>query len=157
MSAMMETAPQDSGSVATIAEAPSHRIKRTGARPLTFEGTELGMAMSYAPALPYWYEINVYRTLESSFVVAVRLFHQSEDIQDTVRAWECADLESALDALSRYDAAMDVPMNMDLDGTDMAASELAAHALELRARIASARQHYKSLVGEFFFDLEAGA
>lgn len=134
--------------------APTVRIRRTGARPLVFEGIELAMAMSFTPALPYWYEINLYRTNEQHFAVAIRLFYQSASEQDHVRAWECDSLDQALDKIANYDAAQDVRFAIDPAASNLAAAELAAMAMELRARIMSARAHFASLVGEFFYELD---
>lgn len=134
---------------------PTIRIKRAGARPLIFEGIEMAMAMSFTPSLSYWYEINLYRTSDQRFVVAIRLFFQSEEEQDQVRAWEFDNLDQALEKIAQHDAAQDIKFSMDPANPSMAPAELAAMAMELRARIASARSHFASLMGEFFFELDA--
>lgn len=158
MSVMMETAQSDQNNQNSVAQfsqsAPQHRIKRIGARPLIFEGTELAMAMSFTPSLPYWYELNLYRTVESNVVAAVRLFYQSEDQEDTVRAWECGSLDEAVEKLARYDAADDVQLTLNPAMNEGAAAELAAQAMALRAEVKAYRSHYASLIGEFLFDLE---
>lgn len=139
-----------------IGQPNGYRISRSGARPLKFNGSELAMAMSFTPEIPYWYEINLYRTTESDFVAAVRLFHQSEDKLDTVEAWRCKSLDEALTSLEHYDAANDVEVTLIAPGKDMAASEVAAASLELHARIHAQRQHYRGLVGEILHELDAG-
>lgn len=138
------------------ANAMTYKIKRMGARPLVFSGSELGMAMSFTPSLPYWYEINIYRTTEQRFVLAIRLFFQSKDERDTVQAWEFDSLQEALAAIEGYDAGQDVAMNMNLTDT-MPMSEMAAFAIEMRVKTEAARRHYASLVGELFHDLDAAA
>lgn len=161
MSSMMETAQSDQGNQNGVAQftqnAPRQRIKRIGGRPLVFDGTELAMAMSYTPSLPYWYEINIYRTSDQRFVTTVRQFYQSSDEQDTVRAWECETLDAAIDRLTGYDAAQDVKLSLDGIDPHASAAELAACAMSLRADIKGHRDHYASLIGEFLFDLENGA
>lgn len=142
------------GSIQFTMTAPTFRIKRPGARPLIFEGIELAMAMSFTPALPYWYEVNIYRTNDQRFVVAVRLFFQSEAEQDQVHAWDFDTLDQALDKLAQYDAAQDVKVSMDPANPSMPPAELAAMALDLRARVDSARRHFASLLGEFFYELD---
>ncbi|PJF08878.1 hypothetical protein [Pseudorhodobacter sp. MZDSW-24AT] len=134
--------------------APTFRIKRPGARPLIFEGVELAMAMSFTPSLPNWYEVNLYRTSDQRFVVAVRLFFQSEAEQDQIRAWDFETLDQALEKLSQYDAGQDVRVSLDQADLSLPPAELAAMALELRARVDSARRHFASLLGEFFFELD---
>lgn len=160
MSYMMENLHQDPSAMASGAQysapaaMPSFRIKRPGARPLIFEGTELAMAMSFTPSVPYWYEVALYRTSDQRFVAAVKHFFQSADEQDQAQAWECDSLDQALDKLAQYDAGQDVKLTMDPGRPGMGAAELAACAMELRARVMGARRHYAALIGEFFYDLE---
>ena len=155
---MMESIHQDTSSHPSVSQfttsVPGFRIKRPGARPLVFEGVELAMAMSFTPALPYWYEVNLYRTTEQRFVATVRLFYQAEGEQDAVKAWDFASLEQALDKLAHYDAGEDVRVTVDASDLTASAAELAACAMELRSRIMAVRRHYQSLVGEFFYELD---
>ena len=138
-----------------VGQAMSYRIKRAGARPLAFKGSELAMAMSYTPALPYWYEINIYRTTNNSFVVAIKLFFQSTDEQDTAHAWRVESLEEALAHIENYDPGHDVRIQPIGAGAEMSAAELAAYAAQLRSEMLAAKRHYASLAGQFFHDLDA--
>ncbi len=161
--AMEETTPDMGGmaspepamSNANIGQPASYRIVRSGARPLKFNGSELAMAMSFTPEIPYWYEINLYRTTDSEFVAAVRLFHQSEEKRDTVEAWKFKSLDEALAAIEHYDAATDVEAVMPGIEDDLCGAEVAAQAMELRARIENQRQHFRGLVGEVLYELDA--
>lgn len=155
---MMESLHQDPSSHPGVSQfapnAPTFRIKRPGARPLVFEGIELAMAMSFTPALPYWYEVNLYRTSDQRFVATVKQFYQSETEQDMIKAWDFDSLEQAIDRLANYDAGEDVRISVDPSDLSASAAELAACAMELRAKVISARRHYASLVGEFFYELD---
>lgn len=73
-----------------------YRLRRTGARPLAFTGTELCSAMSYASGTPLWYEVNLYSTKQDSFVVDVRMFTKAENESDMHRAVEVHSLGSGL-------------------------------------------------------------
>ena len=161
MSSMMEQTPIEpngqSGVTQFSQNAPTQRIKRLGGRPLVFEGTELAMAMSYTPTLPYWYETNIYRTADQRFVACVKLFYVSQDEQDTARGWECETLDAAIEKLAQYDAADDVRLSMIHDTAELSAAEMAAYSMELRAQAKSHRHHYASLIGEFLHDLDGGA
>ncbi|MEM8537588.1 MAG: hypothetical protein AAGF56_06980 [Pseudomonadota bacterium] len=161
MSNLNEAIPQDMSDQTAVASfgAPlmSYTIKRSGGRPLRFEGSELMMAMSYSAASPYWYEINLYRTKDQEFVTAVRLFYQAEDKQDTVRAWTTSSVDAAIAKLARYDAGYDVMVDHSMLDAGGPPAALASRAVMLQARLAEARQHYKSLVGEFLYDLETGS
>lgn len=139
---------------ASIGGPIAYRIARNGARPLHFKGSELAMAMSFTPELPFWYEINLYRTSDAQFVVAIRLFHQSEDKKDTIEAWKCQALEQAFEIIENYDAAHDVAVTISAGMHEQPAPELAALALDLQWRISAARRHYQGLVGELFSELD---
>jgi hypothetical protein len=134
-------------------EAMTFRVPRPGARPLSFTGTELAMAMSFTPELPFWYEINIYRTTEQRFVLAVRLFHQSTEEPDSAQGWVFDTLEEAYDAVEAYDPACDVRIELPKVNAS-ASAELAAWAMETRVRVASQKAIYNSLVGELFDELQ---
>lgn len=161
MNSMMEVTTQDphmhTAPQSISPTAMRYRIKRNGGRPLVFDGSELAMAMSYSSDISFWYEINFYRTVEQGFVTAVRIFHQSEDRQDTVTAWEADTLDEAIAQLTAYDAAQDVHIPVDLDLPSLAPAETAALGLQLNARVAEHRKHFQYLVGEFLYDLEHGS
>ena len=152
--------------LSTIENASSHEfnntqlnftefnIKRKGARPIRFSGIELAMSMSFASEIPYWYEINLYKTHDQQYVSAIRLFHQSSDLSDTITAQEHSNVESALECITQYDAAQDVQLPFDYDCSLKNPASLAASALNLRSRICECRIHYQALVGEFLFDYE---
>lgn len=137
--------------------APFTRIPRMGARPLVFQGVELGMAMSFSPAIPYWYEINLYRTSENRFVLAVRQFFQSEEERDAVTASEHDTIDDAMEALLAYDAGRDIRVTVSAMDPDLSAVDLAACALDLRARAEAARRHFGGLVGEFLHEIDRAA
>jgi hypothetical protein len=131
------------------------RLRRLGARPLSFTGIELGMAMSFTPELPYWFEINLYRVTDGSFAVAIKQFFQSSEETDLARAWPARSLDEALDIIEGFDPAHDVPVRMSLLDGDLSAAEMEAAAMDLQAKVAHARTHYRSLVGQFFHALDA--
>ncbi|MEM1273973.1 MAG: hypothetical protein AAGF88_09150 [Pseudomonadota bacterium] len=137
-----------------IMPASSYLFPRPGKRPLGFQGSELAMAMSFTPELPYWYEINIYRTQDQSFVVALRQFFGSETEMDRCTAWECESLLHVFDSLENYDAAEDIRID-DAPIDAMPAAELAAKAYDISARVAARRAHFASLIGELFAEMDA--
>jgi hypothetical protein len=142
---------------AAIGASSQHRISRHGARPLVFSGSQLAMAMSFTPGLPYWYEVNIYRTNEQRFVLVIKLFHVAEDQRDSVDAWAFDTLPEVFDALERYDAGRDVATDIDGVHAGLPPGELAVRAWELRARIEAARQHFLGLVGELLAEIDVAA
>lgn len=155
MSTLMESVTNDPSSTLSYSNTSTNdfRIKRVGARPLSFHGIELAMAMSFTPSIPYWYEINIYRTTEHKFVLAIRLFFQSSEEEDSVQAWQFESLTDALEKIKSYDPAQDVRVDFDAE-QPMAIADLTAKAMFLHAKTSAARSHYASLIGEFFYSLE---
>jgi hypothetical protein len=145
------------GEFPSLGSVVQHRIARHGARPIVFTGTQLAMAMSFTPGLPYWYEINIYRTTEQRFVLAIRLFHVAEDRKDMVDALVFDTLPEVFDALEAHDAGRDVMADVDGVHAGLPAGELAVRAWELRARIEAARQHFAGLVGELLAEIDTVA
>lgn len=149
-------APDQSAEMTSFGPTHSYRLARPGSRPLVFQGTELAMAMSFTPEIPYWYEINLYRTQEQSFAVAIRLFYQSETETDVVSSWDFPTLDAALNHIETYDAGADIRLpRLDMD--KLVAAEMAAIALQTKAEIAAARRHFGGLVGELFAEIEAAS
>jgi hypothetical protein len=153
MTPFAEASPGETPMAAMQAQA--FTLKRLGARPLAFHGGELCMAMSFVPGAPYWYEVNVYRTVDQRFVLAVKKFFRDEDKQDFCRAWEFDDFGDVVKALEAYDAGADVAVDVMPDDPALSAPEMAAHAFALRAKAAEARRQFQSLVGEILHELEA--
>ncbi len=137
----------------SVGSATPFRIRRPGARPLVFRGTELAMAMSYTPEIPYWYELNIVRTEDQRFALMIRKFYQSEDEMDCGNAWMFDTLPEVFDAIEGYDAAQDVRIDLP-DVSHMSAAEMAAMAMDMRARVGAARTHFASVVGELLSQID---
>lgn len=153
----VDTMSQRGGQAETpsVGMSSNFRIARVGARPLVFTGTELAMSMSFTPGMPYWYEVNIYRTQAQKFVLALRMFFASEAEDDFVRAWEFDTIDECFDKIETYDAAQDVKMTLPENIEKAPPAVLAAHALQLQAKVTAARAHYAGLVGELFAEIEA--
>jgi len=145
-----ETPPQ-----ASSGGPQAYTLRRTGRRPVFFEGVELCMAMSYVPGAAFWYEVNIYRTTADSFVVYVRLFSKKEHDTDLHRVFEAGTFEEVISFLEDYDAAQDVRIDVLADDQTAPLSELVVRALALRARIDDARRQFSALVGQILFDLDS--
>lgn len=137
----------------TLGAPEAYRLRRPGARPLTFFGSEVAMAMNFTPELPYWYEINIYHTDTQSFVLAIRQFFQSEEEEDTCQAWEFETLPQIFDAIEQYDAAKDIRVST-IAAPSTVPAELSMMALDLRAQVMAARANFSGLVGAFFEELD---
>ena len=134
--------------------AMAYRFPRPGQRPIAFQGSLLAMAVSFTPDFPFWYEVNIFRTVEQQFVLVIKMFFQSETEQDTVRAWLFEDLMEVFEAMQQFDAAQDVRVGFP-DTAGMCPAELAALAYDLKAKVGAYRSHWASLVGELFIEMDS--
>lgn len=129
-------------------------LRRTGERPLAFEGVEVCSAMSYIPGAPLWYEINVYRTASDSFIANVRMFTRSENEKDRFSAYEASSFDEAMFWLENYDPAEDIRADLPLDNSDVSVVELGLKAAAVKMKLSEARRQYRDLLGEIFYAVE---
>jgi hypothetical protein len=132
-------------------------LRRTGERPLSFQGVEICNAMSYTPGSPLWYEINVYRTVSESFVANVRMFSKSDNEKDRFSAYEASSFDEALFWLESYNPAEDIRADLPLDNTEISVVELGLKAAAIRIRLSEARRQYRDLLGEVFYAIDEHA
>jgi hypothetical protein len=152
MSAALNTATANGIPMAALANLIT--LRRTGERPLSFQGTEVCSAMSYMPGTPLWYEINVYRSAAESFVANVRMFTKSENDKDRFSAYEASSFDEAMFWLENYDPADDIRADLPLDSSEVPVIELGLKAAAVRMRLSEARRQYRDLLGEIFFAME---
>jgi hypothetical protein len=129
-------------------------LRRTGERPLSFQGVEVCSAMSYMPGTPLWYEINVYRTAADSYVANVRMFTKSDNDKDRFSVYEASSFDEAMYWLESYNPAEDIRADLPLDNMDVPVIELGLKAAAVRMRLAEARRQYRDLLGEILFALD---
>ncbi len=129
-------------------------LRRTGARPVSFRGVQISSAMSFVVGTPLWYEINLYRLADQSFVVDVRMFTKSDDDPERFTVMHVGSFEEALSALEAYEPADDVRVTVALDDPHASLADLTFQALALRARVEEARAQYRGLVSDVLADLE---
>ena len=136
--------------------APVQTLKRTGRRPLLFNGTTVATVCGVTPALPFWYELNVHRTVIGSYVTDVRLFHKSPDLPDLFWVEEHDELDGTVAYLERYDPAGDVSVPRELATRAASAAELALWTARLQMQVDGITQHYRALAGELLHRLTKG-
>lgn len=128
--------------------APLRKLKRTGARPHLFNGTTVATVCGVTPALPFWYELNVHRSVIGTYISDVRLFHKAPDLPDLFWVAEHDDLDAAIEHLERYEPAGDVSPPQELAMRAGSAAELALWTARLQLQVDQITQHYRALVGE---------
>lgn len=135
---------------------PIVSLRRTGLRPLAFNGTTIVMASGISPDLPFWYELNVHRTDTDGFVSDIRLFGKPANSSDIFRVTEHDTLAEVFDLFEAYDSSADLAATPDLPSTASHAA-LALHRASLRMRVNQITDHYRALVGGFLAKLETAA
>lgn len=156
----MTNLAQPAPSLQSVAPQPaltSFRLKRTGIRPKTFEGTELCSAMSHETGTPFWYEVNIYRAKAGDYVVEVKFFNKKDGGRDCFKTFDAIDIEDLTDRLERYDPAEDIDPEMwdiAIDGTSSA--KIAIDAARLAMLTKEAKRQWNDLVGEILYEVSQG-
>ena len=131
-----------------VAAMPLLRLKRTGARPLLFNGRTVATVCGVTPLLPFWYEINVHRTLQGRYVSDIRLFHKSPYRSDLFWVAEHDELDEAIAHLERFDPVGDVLPPQQPAAESTSSAELALWIARLQLQVHQATEHYRTLAGE---------
>ncbi len=132
---------------------PLRALKRTGRRPYLFNGETLATVCGVTPALPFWYELNVHRTVIGSYVSDIRLFHKTPDLSDLFWVEEHDDLEAAVARFEQYDPAGDVSVPREMATRAASAAELALWTARLQMLLDTVTQHYRAQAGELLHTL----
>lgn len=148
----LDDATQDRLAALGAAVAPVQVLKRTGRRPLMFNGVTLATVCGVTPALPFWYELNVHRTVIDAHVTDIRLFHKDPARSDLFWVAEHDALDDAIAHLERFDPAGDVMPPRELP-PGAAPAERALWVSRLQMEVDQITQHYRALVGELLHTL----
>jgi hypothetical protein len=132
---------------------PLRTLRRTGRRPLPFHGETVATVCGVTPVLPFWYEINVHRTVVGSWLTDIRLFNKTADEPDLSWVREHDELEDAVTYLERYDPAGDIVPPREIAELAPSAAELALRIARLQLRVDQITQHYRALVGDLLHTL----
>jgi hypothetical protein len=113
-------------------------LPRSGARPLRFKGVPVAEAeLAPCGGVP-GYAARLYQKQPEGAVVEL-LPWLTDATPGLPQAWQASDRAAALELLRRHDPALDVTCSVDPDDPALSHAEIAAHILDLRARIDAAR------------------
>lgn len=127
--------------------APMQVLRRTGLRPFSFNGQLLGTVCGVDQVLPYWYEVNVYRTVIGSYVSDIRFFAKAAEAPDLFRVAEHDDMPALHAYLERYDPCRDLPPMRHELSPDASAAALTLLAIETRAEMRRIDDHFRVTAG----------
>ena len=125
---------------------PLQVLRRTGLRPLAFHGATIATVCGVTPVLPYWYELNAYRTASGAYVSDIRLFRKGSDQADAFHVAEHADLEAMIGHLEDYDPSSDLELAADMFDGSTSNAALALRTARLQIEVNRITEHYRSLV-----------
>jgi hypothetical protein len=131
-----------------------HTLRRTGRKPVRFEGWQLVEAIGAHGNRDIWHDLNIYRTVKGGIVVELIIRRASADQQDLSRVKVFADLAAAADWLEAYRPAEDVPIPAGLGVFDTALPWAVLQAVQLRQRIDRVDTDYHALLSEVFAALD---
>lgn len=129
------------------ANLPIQSLRRTGQRPYAFNGAAVATVCGVTPLLPYWYELNLHRTVLGTCVSDVRLFNKSADQADVFRVVEHDDLNAASDYFERYDPSADIAPPAELLIPGSSNTQLALHTARLQMQVNQLTDHYRAMAG----------
>jgi hypothetical protein len=134
---------------------PRHKaLKRSGMRPLSFDGALMAEASSHTPGTRLWYEINLYRQDAGGYVAEVKLFRKEVEAKDVYRAEAFADVAALAQWLEAHDPANDAVVEGEIADADAPLAVAALSAVKMRQAIDEARREYRYLVGELLYALD---
>lgn len=128
-------------------------LRKSGARPVSFSGRQLGAHNGYRLGTALWHELNLYQTDDGRFVADIRVFTKAEGAKDQFHVFVADTLEDAIGYFESYDPRADVVADFDLDDPEMTPAELMVQAAALKYRVADAQSQYRALLGSFLSEL----
>ena len=128
-------------------------LKRSGLRPLAFDGVLIAEASSHTLGTRMWYEINLYRNDAGGYVAEIKLYMKPIEQKDICRVEAFADLEGLMTWLETYDPSDDAVVDLVTTDGDQPLATAALAAVRLRQMIDEARREFRFLVGELLYEL----
>ncbi|MEM6487441.1 MAG: hypothetical protein AAF677_04095 [Pseudomonadota bacterium] len=128
-------------------------LPRHGERPLTFMAKELGVASSYVPRSPYWFQLTIYRRHEGGFVAAIKQYTKSAMDPGYDVCIDASSFADMMHGLETFDAGQVVRCMDDPGDGHLSAGELAVRTYHMRFRLEQARQQFRCIVAELLHEL----
>lgn len=127
-------------------------LRRTGRRPLRFQGWQLVEASGHVAGVPVWHELNLFQTQAGAIVTELVIRRPGLKERDLNRVTVHDDLSAAAGWLEEQDPVADIPPSVDLDGGGgMAAA--AFQIVALRQLCGRVERDYRALVADVLYAL----
>jgi hypothetical protein len=131
-------------------------LRKSGGRPISFGGRQLGHHNGYRLGTPLWHELNLYQTEDGRYVADIRVFTKAQGGKDQFHVSVVDSLEEAVQAFENYDPRADVPADLALDDDSLSPAELMVQAAQLKVRVAETVSMYRAVLSAFLSDMNKG-
>lgn len=139
---------------ASAAHPPAeHALRRTGQRPLRFDGWCLIEAVGTAEPGGIHHDLRLFRTTRGRIVAELVARRAGMQAADTFRVESFSDLATAAAWLEAYPSADDVPVPGALACADAPLAMAALQAVRLRQCAARVTEEYRGLLSDVFASL----
>lgn len=149
--------------LSTAARAPARSLaasvfalRRSGVRPISSSGRQLGHHNDYRVVPALWHELNLCQTEEGRYGAEIRVFTKAQDTQDRFHVAVLDRLEEALQSVEGYDARADMPAELSTDDEALSPAELLVQAVTPKARVADAGSQYRAALSAVLAELNRG-
>ncbi len=162
MSSMMQHFNQgDAGRDAAVPRAIEEEsalrtftLKRTGKRPLRFQGWQIIQATGYSAAASVSYDINIYETLAGNFVAELLAHRDAVAERDVVRVEVFDSLDDTAKWLEAFSPAADLPVAPGIVNGKTPLAVAALQVVQLRQCLFGIEDEYRALVSEVLDGLD---
>ena len=128
-------------------------LRRTGARPVQFDGMLFAGMTGWNANSEMWHEINLYKRSDGIIIVDLRVFKKAPDRKDCFHVVQCDTLDEAATWLQAYDPGADIEIEIELDNPAMSLADLTVQAADLKIHLAEVDKQYRSLIGDLFYQI----
>lgn len=135
------------------ATASSFTLRRSGARPVTFNGRLVSRHSGERAGAGQWHELGLYETVEGSYVADIRVMGETHGNAGQFHVATFDELEEALRFFENHDARRDVVSDIPIDDATLSPAELMVHAATLKVRVAEAVSGYRAVLSAFLTSL----
>jgi hypothetical protein len=129
-------------------------LRRTGRKPVRFNGWQMIEATGSDGYSPIWYDLKLYGNSAGGVVVELVARRQSMGHPDLFRVKTCESLDDAAAWLETYTFAGDVPVPANMSAVDTALPWAVLQAVQLRQTLERIETDYHALLSEVFAALD---
>lgn len=131
------------------AASGSFTLRRSGARPLAFNGRLLSRHSGERAGAAQWHELSLYETEDGRFVADIRVLGETHGNAGQFHVETFNELEDALRFFENHDARRDVVSDIPIEDAGLSPAELMVHAATLKVRVAEAQSGYRAVLSAF--------